>query len=226
MGSTLVFSVLDGALSRDQVREWFDERQEQARYESGNKYSGDWGELKGVVFKSARVSSVDKAIEYIEQYAEKAGPAIAIKARKQELPPLTINGQPVRNSIGQYSQHRRPITIVSLDYVDGVVRPIPVDQLTASQKSRALAIATELLVARQELRTSKESLNKIVERIQNVSEPLTTNHWLALKSLRPRIVRQTKKVVTLEEKLWAIEQALEKRRSKKATEKIVWCIGG
>ncbi len=79
MGANTQQAVLDGALTKEQVRAQFSQWQNEAAYENGNSYSGDWNMARGLSFLPGVQPSLDAAETLLEASTEKWDAANAVR---------------------------------------------------------------------------------------------------------------------------------------------------
>jgi hypothetical protein len=92
MGAAFVTRVLPGTLSQAEVRERFRAMQEQDRYENGHSYSGSIGMADGLEFRSNQFETDEEAREWLDDNAEKFGPALCIKRTNAKGEPIWVIG--------------------------------------------------------------------------------------------------------------------------------------
>ena len=76
-----------------ELRRWFDEVQRADRHENGHSYSGSIGMASGLTVRSiATFDSIAEAEEWIDDHAEKWGPALAAQALDAKGRPWWVVG--------------------------------------------------------------------------------------------------------------------------------------
>jgi len=68
-----------GAEDKKEVERVFEEKRSEAACENGNSYSGRINMAHGLKFLNKEFESVDQAYSYLDDEAEKWGPALAVK---------------------------------------------------------------------------------------------------------------------------------------------------
>lgn len=83
MGAEFQSTVLEGGLSKKQVESSFQEIVAQALYDYGHAgYTGTFAEADGIKFPTEKVfDSNDEARRYVDDNADKWGPALAVKCK-------------------------------------------------------------------------------------------------------------------------------------------------
>jgi hypothetical protein len=74
---------LPGTLTKSEVENRFRQEQEQDRLENGSNYSGGFGQCTGLEYPGRIFDSIEAAGEWVEENAQKWGPALAVKAGDQ-----------------------------------------------------------------------------------------------------------------------------------------------
>ena len=80
MGAAFVTRSYNSELTTAQVKLRFADDQDQDRAENGGSYSGGIGMAQGLVFVDKKFASINAAREWLDDNAEKFGPAIAVTA--------------------------------------------------------------------------------------------------------------------------------------------------
>lgn len=82
MGACYNERALHGSLTEADLQEQFREMQMIDRYENGHSYSGGWGQCRGLSTEAQKIfESEDLATKYLQEVADKWGPAVAVKYR-------------------------------------------------------------------------------------------------------------------------------------------------
>lgn len=80
MGANFITIILDGDLTKKDVKEHFKDAQDRSLMEDGNSYSGEIGMANGLEFSSWDVfESYDEASDYLAITCKKRGPAIVVR---------------------------------------------------------------------------------------------------------------------------------------------------
>ena len=80
MGASFQTLKMPGALTKAEVQVCFDEAQAEDRYHNGHSYSGGIGMADGLSFMERTFASVDAATVWLDEFADKFGPALAVVA--------------------------------------------------------------------------------------------------------------------------------------------------
>lgn len=80
MGASFNDMTLPGTLTRKEVRDRFELVQDQDRHENGHSYSGGFGMAEGLEFRENKFSTVNDAVEWLHDNAQKWEAALAVRA--------------------------------------------------------------------------------------------------------------------------------------------------
>ena len=101
MGACFNSMVVEGNATKDQVSGAFDARCHQDGYDRGHSYSGSFSEFKGLVFQDTIFATYDEAKEYLLEYGQKWGPAIAVRYRHIEPSAMILKHDRARSKLQQ-----------------------------------------------------------------------------------------------------------------------------
>lgn len=79
MGCVFNTMSVGGTVTEDDLRARFEDEQEQDRYENGHSYSGGFGMATGVVITTRTFADENAAYDWLNENAEKWGPALAVR---------------------------------------------------------------------------------------------------------------------------------------------------
>ena len=80
MGACYVSILLDGNMTKQEVKDHFADAQERSRLEDGNSYSGSIGMARGLEFTPGMgFANYEEADDYLQNYCKKRGPAVCVR---------------------------------------------------------------------------------------------------------------------------------------------------
>ena len=85
MGASFNTFKVPGTLTKSEVKVRFDEAQSQDRHENGHSYSGGIGMANGLVFIGKTFPDIQVAQDWLDENAQKWGPALAVTATDNRL---------------------------------------------------------------------------------------------------------------------------------------------
>jgi len=220
MGASGLLNTLPGGLNIDAVKRHFEGWREEDGHESGHgSYAGNWTTFSGLEFKSTVFKDYKAAEEYIYDYAEKWGPAVAVRFNhvKVELVSTpTFNGE----EPGYMGEGRACYKLVHAP-----TTWVPADQLTEPQKARCLKLLAERALALNAARKSADEFNDLITKLQ--SDPEWWNA-AALKKVRTAYFKAKAKAEKAKATLAEFNQKMcQKLYKEKASESTTqWLVGG
>lgn len=100
MGANFCTMTLDGRLTKDQVKEAFEIRQDQDGHDHGRGgYSGSFYEARGLTFTDRIFETQDEAMKYLETTTEKWCAALAVRQKAYEMPKSVLNHDKARRKL-------------------------------------------------------------------------------------------------------------------------------
>lgn len=233
MGAETKFAELDASLTSKEVTEEFEDWQETDALERGNSYSGGWNMLTGLRFLGGEYEG--DAFDLIDKLAEKWGPGVAFKWKKEirtlTKRPTYLNGR-YNGSMGYVGRDRLAAAGWKTELTDEFVffyepdsgKWLVADQLTKAQSESLQKKLIELTKATKDLLATSEELHKVEVAIRNPEA-----EFKASDLIKPR-----REWIKAKRKLDKVREAVQKQNDKLAPKfyedkveyKVVWLVGG
>lgn len=162
MGASSIHRVLDGKLTPDQLQQRYREMSDDDAHEHGHSYSGGWNMCPGLIIHRDVLPTVEEAIDWLDERAEKWESAHACRARrvvKKLAKQPTFNGQPYKGIMG--------VRCVGIDdygmRLGDKVKHVPADQLTPEEVEEYLRLRGVMMVASRKYRETRNALEQAVK---------------------------------------------------------------
>jgi len=223
MGAHDLLRTLNGTLDPDAVTRHFKQWQEEDGYESGHGgYAGNWTTFNGITFKGrTSFKDEDTAREYILDYQEKRGPALAVRFEHTEV--TLIKKPTFGGKEPPYFSNGRKCWVT--EYTGTCNKVTPADQLTEAQKVRTIKLVEAAEAAAKAKAQAHGEFSLIVAKLKDEPEWWDAR---ALKATRTAYFKAKAKHEKAEATLSEFNERMCRKlwKEKRESGKTMWLIGG